>query len=116
MPIEPQLSRVASLVFAVALVAGMLTGTALALPHPVDKVAHFAAFSLLTLLLWRATDMPRFALGVALAIGGLDEWRQAYLPGRESDAGDLLADAGGVLFTALLLWARTRPAKSLTAK
>jgi VanZ family protein len=103
MPTEPPFSRLAALVFAVALVLGILTGTALVLPDPIDKAAHFAAFSLLTLLLWWATDMPLVAVGAALLFGALDEWRQAYIPGRESDARDFLADVSGVLITGSLL-------------
>ena len=106
MPIE----RLAALVLAVSLVIGMLAGTPLVLPDPLDKAAHFTAFSLLTLLLWRATEMPLFALGAALVFGALDEWRQAYMPGRESDARDFLADLSGVLVTGLLLFLQGKQA------
>ena len=112
MPIE----RLASLVFAVSLIVGLLTGTSLVLPDPLDKAAHFAAFSLLTLLLWRATEMPLVAVGAALLFGALDEWRQTYVPGRESDARDFLADPSGVLITGGLLFLKAagqrRPAGS----
>jgi VanZ family protein len=110
MPIEPQLSRLASLVFAVALLVLVLAGSPLTLPDPADKAAHFAAFSLLTLLLWRASGMPLFAVGAALAFGALDEWRQTYVPGRESDARDFLADLAGVLATGALLFMQAKPA------
>ena len=106
MPIE----RLASLVFAVALLVLVLAGSPLALPAPLDKGAHFAVFSLLTLLLWRATEMPLLALGAALVFGALDEWRQAYVPGRESHAQDFLADLAGVLVTGALLFMQEKPA------
>jgi VanZ family protein len=103
MPTEPSFARLAALVFSVAFLVLLLGGSPLALPDPLDKGAHFAAFSLLTLLLWRATGMPLFAVGAAVAFGALDEWRQTYLPGRESDALDFLADLSGVLVTGALL-------------
>ncbi|HEX6267517.1 MAG TPA: VanZ family protein [Burkholderiales bacterium] len=99
MPIE----RLASLVFAVALLMAVLAGSPLPLPEPLDKAAHFTAYSLLTLFLWRATDMPLLAVASALLFGSLDEWRQAYIPGRDSDAQDFLADLCGVLATGGLL-------------
>ena len=103
MPIEPQLSRLAALVFSVAFLVLLLGGSPLVLPDPLDKGAHFAAFSLLTLLLWRATGIPLFAVGAAIAFGALDEWRQTYVPGRESDAQDFIADLCGALITGGLL-------------
>jgi VanZ family protein len=99
MPIE----RLAHLAFAVALIAGMLLGGHL-VPEALDKAAHFAAFSLLTLFLWKASAMPLFAIGAALLFGGLEEWRQAYVPGRVSDASDFLADLCGVLTAGGLLF------------
>ncbi len=102
MPIE----RLASLVFAVGLVTALLLGSPLSLPEPFDKAAHFTVFSLLTASLWRATDgeMPLLAPAAALAFGALDEWRQVYVPGRQSDATDFIADLCGVLAaTGLLL-------------
>ena len=106
MPIEPQLSRLAALVFAVALLVLVLAGSPLTLPDPADKAAHFAAFSLLTLFLWRATaGQMAPALLVGLVVFALfDEWRQAYVPGRSSDATDFLADFCAVLATGTLLF------------
>jgi VanZ family protein len=109
MPTEPGLARLASLVLAVAFLVVLLAGSPLALPDPLDKAAHFAGFSLLTLLLWHATGMPLFSIGAALLFGALDEWRQAYVPGRESDARDFLADLAGVLVTGGLLVFQARP-------
>ena len=68
------------------------------------EALRYGVFSLLTLLLWRATEMPLLALGAALVFGALDEWRQAYVPGRASDAQDFLADLAGVLVTGALLF------------
>ncbi len=67
------------------------------------EAARYAAFSLLTLLLWRASGMPRFAVGAALTFGAIDALRPA------ADAADFLAGMGGVLATAgLLLMQRKR--------
>ena len=106
MPIE----RLGCLSLAVALLMLLWGGSPLPLPEPADKAAHFAAFSLLTLLLWKATAMPLFALGAAIAFGALDEWRQVPLPGRHSDAADFLANLGGALAAAAVLFMEGRRA------
>jgi len=67
------------------------------------EAARYAVFSLLTLVLWRSTGMPLFATGAALLFGALDAWR----PG--GDAADFLADLGGVLATAGLLFTQRKP-------
>jgi hypothetical protein len=115
MPIEPSLSRLASLVLAVGLVLVLFTGSPLGLHAPLDKGAHFAAFSLLTLLLWRAGGMLAFAMAAALIFAALDEWRQAYVPGRESDARDFLADLCGILATGALILLQGRLACAAAA-
>jgi VanZ family protein len=92
----------------VALVLALLTGGGMVVPEAWDKAAHFTAFSLLTLFLWRATEMPLLAIGAALLFGGLDEWRQAFIPGRLSDAKDFLTDVCGVLATGALLFMQTK--------
>ena len=112
MPTERfSLERLASLVAAVALIAGLLIGGGIGFPEPWDKAAHFCVFSLITLFLWKATDgeMPVLVLAATLLLGALDEWRQAYVPGRVSDARDFLADLGGVLATGTLLLMQRKP-------
>ena len=103
---EPDFARFASLVFAVAILVALLLGSPVPLPVGWDKAAHFAAFSLLTLFLWRATaGQMAPALLVGLVVFALfDEWRQAYVPGRSSDATDFLADFCAVLATGTLLF------------
>ena len=102
MPIE----RLAFLVFAVAMIAVILIGAPVNLPEGSDKLAHFAAFSLLTLCLWQATggEMPVLVVLSVIAFGAMDEWRQAYFPDRVSDARDFLADLCAVLSTSALLF------------
>ena len=64
-----------------------------------DKVAHFAVYGLLGTLLcrawgsgWRAAVL---ALATASLFGATDEWHQSFVPGRDSDVLDWLADSSG---------------------
>ncbi len=70
------------------------------------EALRYAAFSLLTVALWRATGLPLFALGAALFVGGLDAWRPA------ADAQHFLADAGGALAGLLFTQRKTLCAES----
>jgi hypothetical protein len=104
--------RLAFLVLAVGVVAGVLLAGPIALPSGWDKAAHFAAFSALTFCLWRATggEMPLVVVLAAIGFGAIDEWRQAFVPQRVSDARDFLADLAAVLATAALLSMQRDPA------
>lgn len=67
-----------------------------------DKVLHAAAYAVLAgLLIWGAKRPgTRLALGLGLlatVYGASDEWHQSFVPGRESDGWDLLADAAGAV-------------------
>jgi len=106
MPIELNFSRFAALVAGTALVVAILAGAPVSIPGGWDKAAHFAAFSLLTVLLWHATagEMPLLVVASVVVLGGLDEWRQASIPGRVSDAQDFLADLCAAAATGLLLF------------
>lgn len=75
---------------------------------PWDKLAHVISFGLIGAAFglasgtggWRRTV---WCIAGAVIAGALDEWHQAYLPGRNASWMDLLADAaGGVLAAALL--------------
>jgi VanZ family protein len=104
MPIE----RLGWLVCAAAIVCGVVLVRGIGFPDPWDKAAHFVVWSALTLSLWRGTEMPWFALAMALLLGSMDEWRQAYLPGRFSDAKDFIADACAVIATGTLLFTQRK--------
>lgn len=75
-----------------------------------DKVLHAGAYAVLAALAaWALTrgrlrSATRKALMtaslIAIAYGASDEWHQAFVPGRESDVMDLLADALGALAAA----------------
>lgn len=95
------------------------------LPSPLDKLAHAAVFGLLALALDLALrvsvpGMPMYKrhLLVVAAVslyGGLDEWHQFYVPGRDCEVGDWVADTLGaflaltaaylpLVFTRRLAW------------
>lgn len=80
-----------------------------------DKHAHFAAYGLLAaLIVWGFTDgapartswrTAAAAAVLATLYGATDEWHQSFVPGRETSAADLAADALGALLAAGALWA-----------
>jgi VanZ family protein len=49
-----------------------------------------------------------FAVALAVAYGATDEWHQHFVPRREMDAGDLLADAVGASAGAVAMYALGR--------
>ncbi|QQG39951.1 MAG: VanZ family protein [Candidatus Aenigmatarchaeota archaeon] len=68
----------------------------------VDKIAHFALFFIFAFLAARirgARTWENYLLIIAAAVayGGLIEYLQLYVPGRESDMLDIVADALGAL-------------------
>ncbi len=74
------------------------------LAPPWDKLAHFAIYFVMTLLLGRGMHMPLAATGLTvLAIGAADEWHQRHLAMRVASGWDLLADAAGIAAALLLL-------------
>lgn len=91
------------------------------LPPPLDKMAHFTAFAVLAATLeWalRSTShrLPVYRRHLLIFIlvslfGALDEWHQSFVPGRECDVFDWLADTlGGAFGLAMMslpfLWSR----------
>jgi hypothetical protein len=66
-----------------------------------DKLAHFAAYTVLGLLLGRgqaaAGISVLWAVLIGSLIGGLDEIYQGTVPGRNPDVGDWIADTSGVI-------------------
>ena len=106
MPTELDFRRLAALVLATGIITAILIGAPMPIPNGWDKAAHFVAFSLLTLSLWQATGgrMLLFLIGAVILFGALDEWRQAYVPHRTSDAKDFLADLCAALTTGALLF------------
>lgn len=79
-----------------------------------DKTAHGSEYAVLGLLLARALAGPRWlspslpcALGAVIlaALYGIsDEYHQLFVPGRQYDVHDMLADAIGASMSAGGLW------------
>lgn len=89
-------------------------------PISLDKLAHMALFLVLSWLGWRAfwhqAKIGWLHRGAVLAAilfsvlyGVLDEIHQLYVPGRNSDVFDVLADVTGALIFALWhVWRKSR--------
>ncbi len=101
--------KILTLIMYVLLIFFMSTRTSFQPPGPdfelKDKLAHAAEYCLLGLLLFSGigwtvsrskgiTFLFLFAVGVS--IGALDELLQSYVPGRDMDMWDWVADAVGV--------------------
>lgn len=74
---------------------------------PWDKVAHFAVYAAITVLLWLAAGgrAPLAVIAVVIAIGALDELHQLNVPGRTADVMDFLVDAvGAAAAGTVMLW------------
>ncbi len=87
-----------------------------------DKVLHGVEYAALAALLVRALRLSGFSLAraailavaVASLYGASDEWHQSFVPGRDSEVGDWVADtAGAALGVGLgLVWLRPRRARA----
>lgn len=82
---------------------------------PWDKLAHFAFYGSIALLLAAGLGRTRLPLAFVLAclVGIADEGYQSTLPGRQAEAWDLLADFAAAALAILgmgLMRNRTRPA------
>jgi VanZ family protein len=68
-----------------------------------DKIAHMAEYAVLGFLLTRLFSGLPFAarlymiFGLGVICGGLDELHQHWIPGRQPDWFDFLADTAGVI-------------------
>jgi VanZ family protein len=80
-----------------------------------DKLAHFAAYSILGLLLAFGQARSAVPLGwvlvIGMIVGALDETYQGFVPGRARELGDWVADAAGVV-TGVLLYHRFRRSRA----
>lgn len=80
-----------------------------------DKLLHAAAYAVLSALaIWAYTrGRLRLATGrvviaawlICTVYGATDEGHQLFVPGRQADAADLLADSLGALAAAGAIWA-----------
>jgi len=92
-----------------------------------DKSVHFVEYGTLGALLghamratyprWHAVSVWLLAALATTLWGAIDEIHQAYVPGRNSDVGDLIADAAGAVVGAAiyLLVHRRRAARALAS-
>jgi len=80
----------------------------------IDKVAHFAVFGLLGMLIARTQPRRRWWLGwlMATLYGAADEWRQSFTPGRSVEVADGVADTLGAAVGAFV-YARWRVLRDL---
>lgn len=79
-----------------------------------DKVVHFIIFGILGLLLARGlgvcqntfcrTNYAIVSIMIGIGYGLIDEWHQAYVPGRYSSVSDWVADGLGIIVFVLLFW------------
>lgn len=91
------------------------------MPHPPpppaglsDKSAHIVTYAVLSALAVRALAGARWAgvtsvtaalaIVVAGAYGVTDEWHQSFVPGRHSEAVDVVADVAGAALAAGVIW------------
>ena len=74
------------------------------------KIAHATEYAVLGLLLLRALgrELPAAAVGIAYAV--TDEVHQAFVPGRQGAAVDVLVDSVGVLLGVYVLGRAARRA------
>ena len=84
--------------------------TALKVEFSIRKLAHFSEYFLFGLFLcifFRTFDKKLwmtllFTLGIAVPYAALDEWHQAFVPGRGPAVWDVMIDSSGALGGALL--------------
>lgn len=115
---------------------GVMVGLA-SIPSPEDPSSgalanavhaiQYAVFALIVLSVARAV-LPRLPvgvlfvpiLGVAVLVGGVQEWYQSFLPYRAADPNDILYDTAGAVAglligtIAVILWQR-RPRRQVAA-
>lgn len=79
------------------------SGDRVGLPSPWDKFVHAGVYGLLGWLLGRGSGHPAWGWAIAVAYGLSDEFHQSFVPGRQADALDLLADSVGAFLGTHLL-------------
>jgi len=97
-----------------AMGGGIMLALLFVTSHPVpqgwDKAAHFATFGLITALLWRGTcgRAPLAVLFCVIAFAALDELHQLFLPRRNAELLDFVADAAAAAVVCGLLFFRRK--------
>jgi len=97
-----------------------LSGEKFGLPLGTDKVAHFSEYLVLALLFYRGLRGERWgkvppvwlvAVIACLAIGTLDEFHQQFIPGRDANIRDWMADAAGIVSGTLIAMQLRKPSE-----
>ena len=94
--------------------ATTLPGNQLPDLHLSDKIEHFSAFFILSVLLNLALIFQRksfvlfkyaalVTIVITLSYGAIDELHQIFIPGRSADIRDWLADSTGVILGVFIL-------------
>ncbi|MCX5752445.1 MAG: VanZ family protein [Candidatus Krumholzibacteria bacterium] len=87
------------------------------MPPYSDKVAHYLEYLILAFLFYRGIRGERWRMGfpawfvvlaTGLAIASIDEYHQAYIPGRDANIWDWTADMAGIVTGALIGMRRYR--------
>ena len=109
-------TRIFTILF-ILMAAGIFVLSSLPAPHEklplpqADKVFHFFAFILLTMLAYGTLRESKvkgkariilWAITMGIIYGALDEIHQFYVPGRECSFWDWLADAAGAAIGAIV--------------
>ncbi|MBN1408142.1 MAG: VanZ family protein [Calditrichaceae bacterium] len=89
-----------------------------------DKLAHFMVFAIMGWTLTRGMLLSKikYPIIIAVVIGFIfavtDEWHQSFVPGRDADVIDVIADLFGLIVSANLykLFIRYFPPKFFKAK
>ncbi|HXH64795.1 MAG TPA: VanZ family protein [Mariprofundaceae bacterium] len=85
-----------------------------------DKLVHAAAYALMGWLAWRSfghwSPAPWLLVGISVSFcslyGAGDEWHQSFVPGRDADVFDWLADTLGATLAGVVLF-RIQPRSSI---
>jgi VanZ family protein len=113
--------RFAAVVLAVGMPIGLYIGGAQPVavglfPWPWSKVVHGLTFGVLAMAMGYASGLGGWRMVLlgfvgSVAVGALDEWHQAYLPGRHGQLSDVGFDALGAALGAYLLTHHSAPSR-----
>lgn len=107
-----------TLIFVGSSIPRLSLGEKFDMPLGADKVAHFIEYLILAFLFYRGMRGERwgkalpawlFVVVACLAIGTLDEFHQRFIPGRDANIWDWLADATGIVSGTLIAMYRLKP-------
>lgn len=77
---------------------------ALAIDHPVRKLAHATEYAILALLWFGALGSKPQAVVIAFLYACTDEFHQLFVPGRAGLFTDVLIDTSGALVAMIIAW------------